>query len=190
METSYFGSAGILLVKAVFGFFITTVLLRFLLQLARADFYNPVSQFLVKVTNPMLVPLRRVIPGLGGLDLAAVVLMLALQAVELWLLSLLAGFKMAFGTLLVMSLAQLIDLTLTIYLVTILVHAIMSWFQTAHHPLMSLLAQLNEPLLGPIRRLLPSISGIDLSPLVALVLLQLASVLIVAPLTDFARSLG
>jgi len=188
---SYFGSAGILLVKAVFGFFVTVVMLRFMLQTARADFYNPVSQFVVKVTNPLLVPLRRVIPGLGGFDLAALVLMYALQLVELWLVTLLMGFAMSPAGLAVMGLAQLIDLAITIYIVTIIAQAILSWFhQGGHHPVMSLLHQLNEPLLGPARRLIPSFSGVDLSPLVVLVLLQLASMLIVAPLQDLARALG
>jgi len=188
---SYFGSAGVLLVKAVFGFFVTVVMLRFLLQTARADFYNPVSQFVVKVTNPLLVPLRRVIPGLGGLDLASLILMYALQLVELWLVTLLMGVVVAPAALAVMGVAQLIDLAITIYIVTILAEAILSWFhQGGHHPVMALLHQLNEPLLAPVRRLIPSISGIDLSPLVVLVLLQLASTLIVAPLHDLARSLG
>ncbi len=188
---TYFGSAGILLVNAVFGFFVTVVMLRFMLQTVRADFYNPLSQFVVKVTNPLLVPLRRVVPGLGGVDLAALILMYALQLVELWLVSLLMGLSVSPGILMVEGVAQLIDLAITIYMVTIIAEAILSWFQQGgHHPVMVLLHQLNEPLLAPARRIIPSISGIDLSPLVVLVLLQLASMLLVAPLHDLARSLG
>ncbi len=191
METSYFGSAGVLLVKAVFGFFVTVVLLRFLLQWARADFYNPLSQFVVKVTNPMLVPLRRVIPGVGGVDVAAVVLMFALQLLETWLLTLLMGVGVNLASMAVLSLARLIDLAFTIYTVTIIAEAILSWFQQgSHNPMIALLHQLNQPVLNPVRRIIPTFSGIDLSPLVALVLLQLASILIVGPLHDLARSLS
>ncbi len=191
METSYFGSAGVLLVKAVFGFFVTVVLLRLLLQWARADFYNPLSQFVVKVTNPLLVPLRRVIPGIAGVDMAAVVLMFALQLLETWLLTLLVGGGMNVASMAVVSVARLVDLTITVYIVTIIAEAILSWFQPAsHNPMVSLLHQLNQPVLNPVRRFIPSFSGIDLSPLVAVVLLQLASILIVGPLHDLARSLG
>ena len=191
MQTSYFGSAGILLVKAVFGFFVTVVLLRFLLQWARADFYNPLSQFVVKVTNPLLVPLRRIIPGIGGVDVAALVLLFALQLLETWLLTLLMGVGVSLASLAILSLARLIDLTLTIYLVTIIAEAILSWFQQgSHNPMIALLHQLNQPVLNPVRRIIPTFSGIDLSPLVALVLIQLASILIVGPLHELARSLG
>ena len=78
--TPYFSDAGLFLIDTVLGFYILIVMLRFLLQLTRADFYNPISQFVVKITNPPLTRLRRVIPGFWGIDLAAVVLLIALES--------------------------------------------------------------------------------------------------------------
>jgi len=91
------------LVQTVFGFYILAVILRFLLQWVRADFYNPLVQFLVRITNPLLVPLRRIIPGYRGLDLAAVVLAFALQAVEMLLITLLLSQPIGAGGLLLLT---------------------------------------------------------------------------------------
>ena len=90
--TSFFTDAGALIVQVVFSLYILGVLLRFLFQLSRADFYNPISQFLVALTNPFLRPLRRVIPGLYGVDIASLVLLIVLQSLEVFLISLLNNF--------------------------------------------------------------------------------------------------
>ena len=87
MGNPYVGNAATFLISTLFSFYILLVLLRMLLGWVRADFYNPISQFLVKATNPPLIPLRRFIPGYGGVDLAAVVLLIALQALELLLIA-------------------------------------------------------------------------------------------------------
>jgi len=191
MSGNYFGQAGIFLIQALFGFYILAVLLRLLLQWARASFYNPISQFLVKITNPPLVPLRRVIPGIAGIDLASVVLLVALQLAELVLIGLLLGQGLHFTGLLVLTLAKLISLLLTVFLFSILIQVILSWVRPGDsNPMSDLLYSLNEPLLGPARRLLPPISGFDLSPILVLLALQLLSILVVAPLADLGRSLS
>ena len=87
MGGSYVGNAATFLIETLFGLYILIVMLRFLLQWARADFYNPVSQFILKATQPPLTPLRRIIPGFAGLDLAAIVFMFTLKFVELWLVT-------------------------------------------------------------------------------------------------------
>jgi YggT family protein len=170
----YFSEAGTFLISVVFGFYILMVLLRFLLQVVRADFYNPVSQFIVKLTTPVLRPLRRAIPPLGGVDTASVTLMVVLQLVELLLIALIVADGAAPGTLLVLAVAKLIKLTLWIFIIAILAQAILSWVQPhAYNPATILLYQLTTPVLRPIQRRLPVFSGIDLSPLVALVVLNL-----------------
>ena len=93
--TSFLGDAASLIIQVVFGLYTLAVMLRLLLQLVRADFYNPVSQFLVALTNPLLRPLRRIIPGLYGIDLAAVLLLLALKSLEIYLTQWIAGFSIA-----------------------------------------------------------------------------------------------
>ena len=91
---SPFGDAATFLVETLFGLYVLAVMLRLLLQFFRADFYNPVSQFLVKITNPLVVPLRRVLPGLGGLDLSSLVLSLLLQLAGIVILLALNGLGM------------------------------------------------------------------------------------------------
>ncbi len=166
------------LITTLFSLYILTVMLRFLLQWVRADFYNPVSQFLVKITNPPLRPLRRVIPGVAGIDLAAVVLMLFLQMLSLWLVSLIAGIDPTVAGLLIGSVIQLIGLTFNIFIFAILIQAILSWVNPgAYNPVAHILHDLTAPVLRPVRRVLPPISGIDLSPLVAIIGLQFIKML-------------
>lgn len=190
MGAPYAESAGIFLITTLFDLYIGAVMLRFLLQAVRADFYNPVSQFLVKITNPLLKPLRRVIPGMFGLDFAAIVLMLALTLLELTLVQLLAGMSANIVGLLVYALAKLLSSVLDIYFYSILIQAVLSWINPGtHNPVVGLLHALNEPLLRPARNILPAMGGLDLSPLVVMIVLKLMSLLLVAPLSDLARSL-
>lgn len=191
MSGNYFGNAAVFLIQAVFGLYILAVLLRLLLQWARADFYNPVSQFLVKITNPALVPLRRIIPGVGGVDIASIVLLIILQAVELVLIALVLGQSLHVGGLLVLALAKLLGLAVKVFFFSILIQVILSWVRpNDYHPLSELLYSLNEPLLGPARRILPPMSGFDLSPILVMVGLQLVLMLVVAPLTDMGLALS
>lgn len=190
MDNPYLLNASLYLIEAVFGLYLMLLMLRFLLQLVRADFHNPVSQFMVKATNPLLRPLRRIIPGLAGIDLASVVLLFAIQALELGLLNLASGISVDAGALAVISIARLVNLLLTIYLITILIQVILSWVgPQAYNPVVSLLYSLNEPVLRPARRILPPFSGIDLSPLIVLVVIQLLKILVVAPIADLGRAL-
>jgi YggT family protein len=185
--TPYFAQAAIYLIQVVFGFYILIVLLRFLFQLARADFYNPISQFLVTLSNPPLRLLRRLIPGLWGIDLASVVLLIALKTLEIWLIAWIREFSGAFAGIIVLAAAQLFELTIYVYIVTVLIRVVMSWFSPQgmrRHPLSDLLYSLTEPLLRPARRLIPPISGIDFSPIAVFVLLQLTLILMIRPLND------
>lgn len=177
--TPFLMDAGKLLVEVVFGFYTLAVLLRLLFQLVRADFYNPLAQFLVTLTNPPLRPLRRVIPGLWGVDFASVVLLLLLKLAEFYLLSLLGFFGRVAVTPLGLGVAAILELTklaLYVYLFAVLGRVIMSWVNPygGHtHPVAGLLVSLTEPLLRPARRLIPPVAGLDLSPIAVLVLLQL-----------------
>ncbi len=191
MGGSYAGNAGVFLVQTVFGLYIGAVMLRFLLAVVRADFYNPISQFLVKVTNPLLAPLRRVIPSLGGIDLASLVLMLVLQIVELLIVGLIGGVSFQPVGLVVLGVAELLSLLFQIYFFTILAQVVLSWVSPGgYNPAVALLNNLNEPVLGRARRILPPMHGFDLSPIVVMVVIQLLNILLVAPITDLGRSLA
>lgn len=168
------------IVQTLFQLYITVVLLRFLLQLAKADFYNPVSQAIIKLTAPLLSPLRHIIPGFKGLDIAALLL-----AVVLYLLMVIASVYIAFGQLinplglLLGSLAGVLYSITTIYFFAIVISAISSWIPAIHgHPITLLVWQLVEPLLAPFRKILPDLGGIDLSPLFALLALKVVQILI------------
>jgi YggT family protein len=190
IDGPYFNNAGVFLIQTLFGFYILAVMLRFLFQWARADFYNPLVQFLVKLTNPPLVPLRRLIPGFMGLDMAAVVLMLALQFLELLLILLLSGQGANLMGLLVLTIAELLGLLINVLFWAVIIQAILSWFSPDYrHPAVRLLHQLTEPVLRPARRLLPPFSGLDLSPILVLIALQLLKLLLVAPLRDMGFTL-
>jgi len=188
MGGSYVGNAATFLIETVFGLYILLVMLRFLLQWAQADFYNPVSQFIVKATQPPLKPLRKIIPGIGGLDMAALVLMIVLKFAELWLVTGVMGMSPQIGGLVVLSIADLLGLLINVFIFSILIQVIISWVNPGmYNPVMGLLHSLTEPLLGPARRVIPPISGLDLSPIVVIIVLQLASMLAVAPIRDLAR---
>jgi len=167
------------LISTLFSLYIVAVMLRFLLGLVRADFYNPVSQFLVRITNPLLIPLRKVVPSIGKFDSAAMLLMIVLQLAAITLILLLRGEGISSATLVIITLATLISLLINVFMFAIIVEVIISWMNPgSYNPVSSLLHSLTSPLLRPIRHLIPPISGIDLSPLFAILGLQVLRMLI------------
>ena len=187
---SYATNAGTFLIETLVGLVLLVFMLRLLFQLVRADFHNPVSQFIVKVTNPLLVPLRRVIPGVAGIDMASVVILLAIQYLELFLITLINGVGFPPIGMLVLAFAKILGLVISVFTFSILIQVILSWVNPGtYNPVTGLLYQLNEPVLGRARRIIPPIHGFDLSPIVAMVALQLLNILLVAPISDFALNL-
>ncbi|HEY9034063.1 MAG TPA: YggT family protein [Pseudomonadales bacterium] len=170
----------VFLVQSLFQLYLVIVLLRFLLQLARADFFNPVSQAIVKATAPLLNPLRRIIPGIGGVDIASLVLAVLLYLVMILLVAyLIIGQFINPLSVLLGSLVGVLNLIISIYFFAIIISAISSWIPPLHgHPITRLVWQLVEPLLGPFRKLLPDLGGIDLSPILALMALKVVQILI------------
>lgn len=170
----------VFLIKTAFGLYILAVTLRFLLQLVRADFYNPISQALVKITNPVLRPLRRVIPGYRGIDFSSLVLMLILDMLQFCLIFLVvAGGLPNLGRLLFLSVQDLVQLVLRIFMFSIIIEVVLSWVNPgAYNPFTVILYRLNRPLLDPVRRLVPPLGGLDFSPFLVLVGLQLLNILL------------
>lgn len=182
---NYVSNAGIFLIQTLFGLYAVVVMLRLLLQLVRADFYNPISQFLVKATSLPLRPLRRFIPGYAGIDFAAVVLLLILKLVEIILISLFLEPPLAIGGALALAVIELLKLLVNVYIFGIIIMAVLSWVSPGtYNPVAALLHQLTEPVLRPFRRLLPPMAGLDLTPLIALVALWLVMLLLISPLRD------
>jgi YggT family protein len=163
-------------------FYLTIVLLRFLLQLARADFYNPITQFAVKATNPLLRPLQRIIPGWGSIDGASLVLAVLIQALTFFLILIaLNGGIPSFNplTLLTWSVLNVLDLIVTIYFWSVIAVVVVSWIAPgSNHPAIQLVAQITEPVMRPVRNLMPSMGGLDLSPIIVFLILNVLQVVI------------
>lgn len=161
------------LVSTLVDLYVVTVILRLLLQWARADFYNPLSQFLVKVTNPLLIPLRRIIPSIGRLDTASVVLAYLLEITGLLIISAINSFQFAWSQLALLAATKLLLAVLWLYFFLILVMVILSWVGGRfRHPIVPLVFQLTVPVLRPFQKLIPPIGGIDLSPLFAMIAIR------------------
>jgi YggT family protein len=177
-----FNTAAIYVLQTLGSLYLLIVLLRFILQLVRADFYNPLSQFVVKATKPLLNPLRRVVPGLGGLDLASLVLAILVQLLLMVVTLLLLGYGVG-GLILPLLLWAVIGVTalfLKVFYFALIVSVILSWVAPgSYNPAAQLINQICEPFLMPFRRLLPNLGGLDISPIFAFIALNLADMLVI-----------
>lgn len=183
MGSNYLTDPLAFLIQVIFDLMILVVMLRFILQLVRANFYNPISQFTVKMTTPLLRPLRRVIPGMGGIDIASIVLMILLKTLELILIMLVSGTGVQLLTAMAIAIPELISLAINFFLIAILIQVILSWVNPgSYSPATDLIQSITAPLLRPAQRLIPPIGGIDLSPMAVLVGLQLLKMLLIPPL--------
>jgi len=191
MDSSYFTNPLVFLVQVIFGLYALVVMLRFLLQLMRADFYNPLSQFIVKVTSPVLNPLRKVVPSVGGKDTASLVLAWLVLTIELMLTFLILGQGPQPLMSLLMAVPKLLELVINIFLFSILIQVIISWVSPGNYnPAIGVIHSLTEPLLGPARRVIPPIGGIDLSPMAVMIGLYLLQMLLIPPVQSLMMSLA
>jgi YggT family protein len=159
------------LLQTFLSLFLLVVMLRFLLQVVRADFYNPISQFLVKVTNPMILPLRKLVPGLWGLDMAALLLLVLVQVAGIAAMLLLSNFALPNPLLLLLwAVIGIAGLLVNFYFFAMLGMIILSWVAPgSSNPAVTLLRQLTEPVMAPFRRLLPAMGGMDFSPILVFI---------------------
>lgn len=169
-----------LLVHTFFQLYLLALMLRFLLQWVRADFYNPISQFIVKVTSPLLNPLRRLIPGFGGIDLASLLLIIVTQIVATTALILIRGYAIPNPLfLLIWAVLGTLGLLINIYFFAILASIIISWIAPGnYHPAVLLLNQLTEPVMRPFRNLIPPLGGLDLSPIFVFLTINVLQILL------------
>ncbi|MDO8860195.1 YggT family protein [Haliea sp. E1-2-M8] len=166
------------LIQTLLTLALLAVVLRLLLQVVRADFYNPVSQFLARLTNPLVLPLRRVVPSLGGLDLSSLLLALVLQMAAIAAMLALNGIGLPnIGLLLVWSVLGVVGLVVNIYFFALLAMIILSWIAPAsRHPALLLLFQLTEPVMAPFRKMLPNMGGLDFSPILVFILINIIQI--------------
>lgn len=187
MNLNYMTDPLIFIIDSVISLYILAIVLRFLLQWSRADFYNPISQFLVKITHPVLKILRRYIPPVGKIDTSSIVLALGLQMLSDYSILMLKGFGIGIGALALLSMGNLISLLINVFIYSVIASAVLSWINPGRfNAASSILHSLTEPLLDTCRKFIPDFGGIDLSPLLALMLLQLAKMVILPPLHQLA----
>ena len=179
--------AAIFIIQTLGSLYLLIVLMRFILQLVRANFYNPLCQFVVKATQPLLKPLRRVIPSLFGLDMSSLVLALLLQILLFVVILMLNGYQAFTPLLLPWGLIGIFSLFLKIIFWSMIISVILSWVAPGSRiPGAELVAQITEPVLAPFRRLIPNLGGLDISPIFAFIAIQLLQSWVIPRLAYYA----
>ncbi len=195
MGSGYLTSPFLLIINTLFDLYVLLIMLRFIFQMLRADFYNPISQFVVRATAPPLKPLRKIIPGLGGQDLASLVLALLIILIKFFIIRSL-GFpvvtiasavapiaSVGFGGLFLFAIADLVATFLNIFLFAIIIQVILSWVNPGtYNPVIGLVNSLSRPVMRPIQRFIPPMGGLDLSPLFATLGLMVLKMLFIPPI--------
>ena len=173
MNAAYF------LISTLFDLYLMVVLLRLWLQLVRADFYNPFSQFVVKATHPIVGPMRRILPSMGSLDTATLVLALAVAMLKVTTVTLMfSGGELNPVFIAISGALVVVKEIFSLLFWVLIIRALLSWVSQGYNPIELVLHQLTEPLLAPIRKVLPPLGGLDLSVLVVLIGLQFIQLLI------------
>lgn len=177
----------IYLLRFAFDALLTILIMRVWLQLVKADFYNPLSQFIVKVSNPLVIPLRRVVPGFGGIDLATVLLAYVIATTKFISITLLSGGELDMVISLYIGLIIFVKQIGFLIFIIMLVMALMSWVVQSYNPTQMIFQQLTEPFLRPIKKIIPSIGGLDLSILIAFLLLNVINIFLSNTLPYWAQ---
>lgn len=188
---NHLANAGALIVQAIFGLIIGLFFFRLLMQGLRVDFRNPISQFVYRATNPVLIPIQKALPVIHGWNLAALLITFLLMLLQTWLLYWLAGLSLNALALLVISFALLIEFAAMALFWIIIIRAILSFVSPdPSNPAVQILYRLTDPIMKPMQRLIPPIGGFDISPIFVLLALQLVRVLIANPLIEIGAGLA
>ena len=180
---NYFINASDFLVQAVLGIALFVVLLRFWMQWVRADFRNEIGQFVISLTNPAVIPLRKIIPSVGTIDSATVLLSFAIATIKAYAFISMRGASVDILQLVIFGLGVLFQAAIYVLLIAIIVQIIASWINPhSHHPVISVAHSISNPIMAPARKLLPAIGGLDFSPIIVILFLQFSLRLFVAPL--------
>lgn len=171
-------NAGLFLVSAVFDLYIMVLIIRLLLAYASANYFNPITQVIIKLTSPLVNPLRRVVPNFFRIEFSTLLLIIIFEMIKIVLLSLLTVGMLNIFSIIILAVLASIKFILQILFYAILLQAILSWFPTAYSPASQVLEQITSPVLRPMRRIIPPIQGIDISPIPALILLQVLIILL------------
>lgn len=190
MENPFTG-AGIFLVNVLFDLYLLVLLTRLILFWVGANSFNPVSQFILKITNPIITPFKRFIPNIKKLETATLIIILLLQMIKFFLISFIAmGFPYNLFGLIILAFADSLKLLLETFFYAILLFAILTWIRMGSSQVVEFLAQITAPIMRPFQKFIPPINGIDISPIPALIVLQLIIILVVKPLIYLGASMS
>lgn len=179
-----FNSASVFLVQTLFNLYLFILLLRMILQWQCADYYNPIVQLTVRLTDPLVRPLRKILPRLGWLDLATILILLLVTCIKITLLFWLdtGGVIYPVG-LAIWVVGDLLSQLLNLYFFVILFRVIISWVSpNPYNPAVAILTLISEPILRPFRRVIPMVAGFDLTPILAIIFLKTIDILLTVPL--------
>lgn len=165
-------AAIVFIVNAVASLYLLVLLLRFWLPWLRADFRNPLAQGILKLTSPVVIPLRRIVPSVGRLDTATILFAFILQYLTILLLLLILGASAGFAAIAITAVVKLLVLSINLFVYAIFIRIILSWIAPGQvNPATAIIATLSEPVLRPFRRVVPAMGGFDISPIFAVILL-------------------
>lgn len=176
--SSHFNEAGLFLIKTLFDLYLLVLMIRLILAYVQANYFNPITRFIVKITQPLVAPLRRIIPNYRRIEFSTLVLIIVFELIKISLLFLLTVGIPNILLLISLSIIEALKLLLQTFFYAILLQAIMSWFQPGETPATQILRQLSAPILFPLQRIIPPVSGFDITPIPALLLLQLLIILL------------
>ena len=180
------GGGFLFLFDTIVDLYLSIVIARFVLQMVRADFYNPLSQLIVKATSPLLMPFRKIVPGFGGVDIACIVLFLVLVLIKLILIGFLFGVELFLTSALVyLFFLAAVNAVLNFFFFVIIINFILSWVQPGgYHPIANAIVQMASPLLTPARRFIPPLGMLDISPMVVILLIYFTKIIFRLDTTD------
>ena len=183
--SSSINNAGLFLVNTIFDLYLLILMARIILAWARADYLNPLTQIILKLTQPIITPIRRFIPNIGGIEISTLLVFLVLAVFKFFLIGIIAFglFANVLG-LLILACTDILKLFFNTLFYAILLQAIMSWVQPGYSPIARTLDLITSPIMRPIQRFVPSVGGFDLSPIPALIILQLCIIILVTPMTS------
>jgi len=187
--TSPVGQGGLFLIQFVIGMVIFALMLRFLLRATYSDWRNPIVQFIAKVTNPLCLPANKVFGTKGRWDWAAVVTALMIQAIFVWAIGQLTNRDFGAALIVVASVTEIMNQLLDMMFWLIVINAILSWVSPGNNPNTEIFNQLTRPILEPFQRIIPSMGGIDLSPIAAIVAIKLFQIVVVGSIAQMAQGM-
>lgn len=169
---------GVFLINTIFGIYLSILGIRLILAWERANYFNPIIRFIITLTQPLVSPVRRFLPNIGKLETATLLWLLVLTMLKFILLVSITGQTLNFLVLPITAVLITIVLLIQIFFYSILIFAILSWVHAPTTPIMQVLAQLSAPILRPLQKIIPLVSGFDITPLVALILLQVLLIIL------------